>query len=79
MNALKRKVDDSGRKLHEEIHADIGKLQRELEAKQVETQALQKQHQQETQALKGQLDEVLRILHSNLGVSGGGVSGGARV
>ena len=64
MNALKRKVDDSGRKLHEEIQADIGKMQRELEAK---LSADIQQHQQETQALKGQLEEVLRILHSKLG------------
>jgi len=72
MNALKRKVDDSGRKLHDKIHADIGKLEAKLIADS-------QQHQQQTQALQGQLEEVLQILHSKLGVSGGGVGGGGRV
>jgi hypothetical protein len=74
MNALKRKVDDSGRKLHEEIHADIGKLEAKLIADS-------QQHQQETQALKRQLKEVLtslRILHSKIGVSGSDAGGSSR-
>ena len=74
MNALKRKMDDSTHKLHGEIQA-IGKMQRELEAKlSVDSQ----QHQQDTQALQGQLEEVLRMLRSKQGVSGGGVGGGGR-